>query len=108
MEVIMGQLEKALPDIARCTAVKQLRLLKPILNQGGAGLAPSFEPAAQVAAADHYTYHHLRRDILSIVAESGVHPCWLAILCPFSPCPYGALHDVAWIFIGEIKQAWEN
>lgn len=67
----MAHLRKSLPDIGRCTIANQPHLLKPMLNLDSAGLALSFEPAAQ-EVAHRYTYHHLRRDVFSIVAAAGV------------------------------------
>lgn len=56
------------------------RLIKPALSYDGAALALSFLPAAgeklpsnsRTVADDNFTYHHLRRDLFSIVKATGV------------------------------------
>jgi vesicle-fusing ATPase len=55
------------------------RLIKPMISYDSAALALSFVPAAgesvghdRTAEEDKYTYHHLRRDLHSLITKAGV------------------------------------
>jgi hypothetical protein len=47
-------------------------LIKPVVNLDHVAMALSFVPAALSGEPDRYTYHHLRRDLFSIAAGTGV------------------------------------
>ncbi|KAI9793645.1 MAG: transport between ER and Golgi ATPase protein [Peltula sp. TS41687] len=53
------------------------RLIKPILSYDSSAIALSFLPAAgeghgRSSGEDHYTYHHLRRDMYDLCCKAGV------------------------------------
>ncbi|KAJ5160598.1 RNA ligase/cyclic nucleotide phosphodiesterase [Penicillium canariense] len=66
-------------QIAEYPTRHNTRLLKPMLSFDSAALALSFVPAASEGSTgsareygDHYTYHHLRRDIFDMVRQTKV------------------------------------
>lgn len=65
--------------IADYPAQHRARLIKPMISYDSAALALSFLPAAGEALhhdrtpeQDAYTYHHLRRDLHSLITKAGV------------------------------------
>ncbi|KAI9666623.1 MAG: hypothetical protein M1821_004559 [Bathelium mastoideum] len=79
----IGQLVKQISpkavEITDYTYTHQARLIKPILGFDASAFALSFLPAAgeglsqgRKKAEDEYTYHHLRRDVYTLVKDTGV------------------------------------
>lgn len=65
--------------IADYPAQHRARLIKPMISYDSAALALSFVPAAgeslchdRTAEEDQFTYHHLRRDLHSLITKAGV------------------------------------
>jgi vesicle-fusing ATPase len=65
--------------IADYPATHCARLIKPMISYDAAALALSWVPAAgeglchnRIATEDDYTYHHLRRDLHSLITKVGV------------------------------------
>lgn len=65
--------------IADYPASHRARLIKPMISYDAAALALSFVPAAgespgnyRTAEEDNYTYHHLRRDLHSLITKAGI------------------------------------
>jgi hypothetical protein len=65
--------------IADYPAEHRARLIKPMISYDSAALALSFLPAAgeglchdRTAEDDKFTYHHLRRDLHTLITKSGV------------------------------------
>ncbi|KAJ5997761.1 hypothetical protein N7522_009421, partial [Penicillium canescens] len=66
-------------QIAEHPITHQSRLLKPMVSFDSSAMALSFVPAAGEPSTkrsgghdDHYTYHHLRRDIFDMVRKTGI------------------------------------
>jgi hypothetical protein len=66
-------------QIAEHPITHQSRLLKPMVSFDSSAMALSFAPAAAEPLTersgghdDHYTYHHLRRDIFDMVRKTGI------------------------------------
>ncbi|KAL8708397.1 MAG: hypothetical protein Q9220_006687 [cf. Caloplaca sp. 1 TL-2023] len=79
IDVIVEQMSPKIQDITDYTFEHRARLNKPKLSYDTAAIALSFEPAAgealpagRPAAADTYTYHHLRRDLYNVARSTGV------------------------------------
>ena len=79
IEHLVNIMEKKIPEITDHTLDHRARLVKPILSYDAAAIALSFLPAAgegllkeEVADADAFTYHHLRRDIYELSKATGV------------------------------------
>ncbi|KAJ5121682.1 uncharacterized protein N7515_009643 [Penicillium bovifimosum] len=63
-------------DIAAYPRSHPVRLVKPMLSLDTAGLSLTFVPAViedeYASPSEHYTYHHLRRDIFELVQQAKV------------------------------------
>ncbi|KAJ5591664.1 uncharacterized protein N7459_002033 [Penicillium hispanicum] len=77
---VAALLQEKLPihDIVDYTLTHRARLVRPVVSYDAAAMALSFVPAAGEttsqpggAANDNYSYHHLRRDLWDIAAQSG-------------------------------------
>ncbi|KAK6434962.1 hypothetical protein LTR95_008851 [Oleoguttula sp. CCFEE 5521] len=68
---LVVQLSSAAPDIADYTHDHRARLIKPVISFDAQALALSFLPAAG-EDGNHYSYHHLRRDVFNKVQAAGV------------------------------------
>lgn len=78
MENIISTVGPDIADAASYTYSHRARLVKPMIGYDSAGLALSFVPAAGEATHgvrniedDQFTYHHLRRDLYSMVVGLG-------------------------------------
>ena len=76
---LVNTLEPHSKMIADYPSDHHARLIKPMLSYDLAALALSFLPAARESVSgtckpeeDDYTYHHLRRDIYSLITNAGV------------------------------------
>ena len=80
IEAFIAKLSTKATEICDYTYNHRARLVKPMLGYDDSAVALSFVPAAdedgiqneRTVADDSYTYHHLRRDIYSLIKESGV------------------------------------
>jgi hypothetical protein len=63
-------------DIASYPCNHPTRLIKPMVSFDSAALALTFVPAAAetepASPSEHYTYHHLRRDIFEVVRQTDI------------------------------------
>lgn len=78
MEDVISSVGPGISEAASYTYSHRSRLIKPMIGYDSAGLALSFVPAAGEASHsdrsgedDRYTYHHLRRDLYSMVVGLG-------------------------------------
>ncbi len=78
MEDIISSVGSGISEAASYTYSHRSRLIKPMIGYDSAGLALSFVPAAggssrgdRSSQDDQYTYHHLRRDLYSMVVGLG-------------------------------------
>jgi vesicle-fusing ATPase len=72
IEVLKKQLAPVTDQVVNYTNVPthRARLIKPLIGFDASALALSFVPAA--SDSDTFSYHHLRRDVFSIVHGAGV------------------------------------
>lgn len=69
---IVTNLQPSIDLITNYTSFHRTRLIKPAIGFDDQALALSFVPAASDTEDDHYTYHHLRRDLWERVHGAGV------------------------------------
>lgn len=76
---VQNKLQPSIDKIVNYTFAHRTRLIKPYLGFDDQAIALSFVPAAgealpsnRTATDDAYTYHHLRRDVYSLVRDAGV------------------------------------
>lgn len=76
IDALVQQMLPGVPEIADYTLTHRARLVKPMLSFDAQALALSYLPAAgepsRDAEEDSYTYHHLRRDLLTNAQATGV------------------------------------
>ncbi|KAK8109857.1 hypothetical protein PG999_007994 [Apiospora kogelbergensis] len=88
IDVIKRILGPAIPSVASYTYRHRARLVKPMISYDLSAFAVSFLPACGepvlspppaapgltegVQQGDHYTYHHLRRDIWNVAKDAGM------------------------------------
>ena len=79
IETLLHALGAKVSEITDYTLDHRARLIRPMLSYDSAAIALSFLPAAgegvdggRTLRDDHYTYHHLRRDLYDLCKESGV------------------------------------
>lgn len=72
IEALVEQIRPHMETITDFTLTHHPRLVKPVLNFDAQALALSWLPAATGREGDQYTYHHLRRDLFSLAAKTGV------------------------------------
>lgn len=88
IDVIKRILGPAIPSVASYTYRHRSRLVKPMISYDLSAFAVSFLPACGepvlspppaapgltegVQQGDHYTYHHLRRDIWNVAKDAGM------------------------------------
>lgn len=76
---LVNVLKPSHETIADYPAQHRARLIKPMISYDAAALALSFVPAAgeqpwrdRTPEEDKYTYHHLRRDLYSLITKAGI------------------------------------
>lgn len=76
---VVSILKSNCQSIADYPSTHPARLIKPMISYDSAALALSFLPASGEAlingrtpSHDEYTYHHLRRDLYSLITKAGV------------------------------------
>lgn len=79
VQTLKSSTEITQAQIAEYPLNRQSRLLKPMVSFDSSAMALSFAPAAGEFSNvqsnghdDHYTYHHLRRDIFDRVRQTGI------------------------------------
>lgn len=79
VQILLSSKDVTTADIAGYPRSHPTRLIKPMVSFDSAALALSFVPAAgecleaqSSSDNEHYTYHHLRRDIFDMVRQTKV------------------------------------
>lgn len=79
VQTLLSSKDVTSADIAAYPRSRPIRLIKPMVSFDSAALALSFVPAAgecleaeSSSDNEHYTYHHLRRDVFDMVRQTKV------------------------------------
>lgn len=78
VQTLLSSKDVTSADIAAYPRSHPTRLIKPMVSFDSAALALSFVPAvgecleAESSDTEHYTYHHLRRDVFDMVRQTKV------------------------------------